>query len=97
MHNNCYPVNSNDNSGYSGAYTELVGNHHGMENDFANIFLLNEQANQLQSQLYVNNSHNDHQQNVYSAQIETHIPVFQYSINNTDYVANNYQHNQIRK
>lgn len=92
MHNNCYTVNSNDNGAYSGAYTELVSNHHGIENDFANIFLENEQANQLQSQLYLSSSHNDYQQNHYSAQIETHEPQFQYD-NNTEYLMN-YQHNQ---
>ena len=96
MHNNCYPVNSNDNGTYSGSYTELVSNNQCNENDFANIFLLNEQTNQLQTQLYVN-SHNDHHQNNYSAQIETHLPEFQYSINNTDYVMSNYQHNQSGK
>lgn len=94
MHNNCYPVNSNDNIAYSGSYTELVNNHHGMENDFANIFLVNEQANQLHSQLYISNS----QQNDYSAQIETHTPQFQYTNNNnTDYLMNNYQHDQSGK
>ncbi|CAO1308805.1 unnamed protein product [Diamesa serratosioi] len=94
MHNNnFYPVNSNDNGAYSVAYSELVSNNHVVENDFANIFLLNEQTNQLQSQLFVN-SHNDQIQNNYSAQIEAHIPEYQYNINNTDYVLNHYQHNQ---
>lgn len=91
MHNNCYSVNSNDNGAYSGAYTELVSNHHGIENDFANIFLENEQANQLQSQLYLSSS-NDHHQNHYSAQIETQEPQFQYD-NNIEYMMN-FQHNQ---
>lgn len=87
-------MNSNDNDAYSGAYTELNSNHHGVENDFANIFLLNEQANQIDPQIYVNSSHNDHEQHNFSTQIETHMPDYQYSTNITDYMPNNYQNNQ---